>query len=83
MASAGADSTKPTVAGFLPRRIMDPESWPVFRLFDIASTSGEIVVPIDAKLGVLEPQAFAITLEQPGGVVVSDGPLLVVAAVGA
>jgi hypothetical protein len=39
-------------------------------VFDIAS-SGEVVVPIDAKLKVLEPAAFAITIEQPGGVVVS------------
>jgi anti-sigma-K factor RskA len=39
-------------------------------VFDIAST-GEVVVPIQAKLRVLKPAAFAITIEQPGGVVVS------------
>ena len=48
-------------------------------VFDVLE-SGEVIVPIDAKLIVNTPQAFAITLEQPGGVVVSDGPLLVVAA---
>lgn len=51
-------------------------------VFDIASVDGEIIVPIDAKLDVVDPKAFAITLEQPGGVVVSAGPLLVVAPVG-
>ncbi|MEN7342790.1 MAG: anti-sigma factor [Pseudomonadota bacterium] len=49
-------------------------------VFDIVADSGEILIPIDAKLSVLDPQAFAITKEQPGGVVVSGGPLLVVAA---
>lgn len=49
-------------------------------VFDI-TVDGEVVIAIDAKLAVATPAAFAITLEQPGGVVVSDGPLLVVAAV--
>jgi len=40
-------------------------------VFDIAE-SGEVIVPIDAKLKVNAPKAFAITIEQPGGVVVSD-----------
>lgn len=48
-------------------------------VFNVAS-SGEVIVPIDAKLPIDAPVAFAITLEQPGGVVVSAGPLLVVAA---
>ena len=39
-------------------------------VFDI-STSGEAIVPIQAKLLVNRPQAFAITIEKPGGVVVS------------
>ena len=51
-------------------------------VFDIPSSDGEVIVPIDAKLAVLSPKAFAITAEQPGGVVVSDGPLLVVASLG-
>ena len=50
-------------------------------VFDIVARNGEILVPIDAKLRVSEPTAFAITLEQRGGVVVSEGPLLVVAPV--
>lgn len=50
-------------------------------VFD-ASSDGDIVVPVDAKLNVVEPVAFAVTLEQRGGVVVSEGPLLLVAAEG-
>jgi len=48
-------------------------------VFDIAST-GEVLVPITAKLSVTRPEGFALTREQPGGVVVSKGPLLVIAA---
>jgi anti-sigma-K factor RskA len=39
-------------------------------VFDIGS-AGEVVIPIRAKLGVVSPKAFAITIEKPGGVVVS------------
>ncbi len=39
-------------------------------VFDITS-DGEVVVPIQAKLEVISPVAFAITVEKPGGVVVS------------
>lgn len=48
-------------------------------VFDSASTD-EIRVPIDAKLRVERANTFVLTAEQPGGVVVSDGPFLVVAA---
>lgn len=40
-------------------------------VFDITST-GEVVIPIDAKLLVKQGVAFAVTVERPGGVVVSD-----------
>lgn len=49
-------------------------------VFDVG-TLGEVIVPIDPKLAVDHPAAFAVTLEKPGGVVVSDGPLLVVGTV--
>ena len=52
-------------------------------VFDIAST-GESIVPIQAKLRVDKPTVFAITVEKPGGVVVSDQkrlPLLAKVAV--
>jgi anti-sigma-K factor RskA len=39
-------------------------------VFDITS-DGEVVVPIDAKLRVRDPFMFAVTIEKPGGVVVS------------
>ena len=48
-------------------------------VFDIPAGQREVLVPINAKLAVVDPKAFAITAEQPGGVVVSAGPLLVVA----
>ena len=51
-------------------------------VFDIPAGESTVVVPIDAKLVVDEPVLFAITREQPGGVVVSKGPLLVVASAG-
>ena len=51
-------------------------------VFNVPAGGDEVVIPIDAKLIVSNPDAFAITREQPGGVVVSDGPLLIVAAAG-
>lgn len=50
-------------------------------VFDVRA-AGEVTIPVHAKLAVGRPTTFAITLERPGGVVVSDGPLLVVAPVG-
>lgn len=47
-------------------------------VFDV--TGGEVLIPIDAKLAVREPTLFAITLEQPGGVVVSDQQRIVLVA---
>jgi hypothetical protein len=49
-------------------------------VFDVPAGANEVVIPITAKLPVRRPGVFAITREQPGGVVVSRGPLLVVAA---
>jgi anti-sigma-K factor RskA len=39
-------------------------------VFD-ANQSGEVIVPIDAKIKVQKPTMFAVTAEKPGGVVVS------------
>lgn len=50
-------------------------------VFDITS-DGELIIPVQAKLALRRPTAFAVTLEKPGGVVVSDGPMLLVASVG-
>ena len=40
-------------------------------VFDIPANSAPVIVPISAKLPLTNPQAFVITLEQPGGVVKS------------
>lgn len=50
-------------------------------VFDI-NEAGEVIIEIDAKLTVKQAAAFAITVEPPGGVVVSDRsrlPLLALA----
>jgi anti-sigma-K factor RskA len=41
-------------------------------VFDIPEGAGEVVVPIRVKLGVSRPTLFAVTVEPPGGVVVSS-----------
>jgi hypothetical protein len=48
-------------------------------VFDISAT-GEVIVPITAKLSVDEPVLFAVTIEKPGGVVVSKRERIVVTA---
>lgn len=48
-------------------------------VFDITS-AGEVIIPIDAKLKVVEPFMFAVTVEKPGGVVVTDRKRLPVLA---
>ena len=40
----------------------------------------EVIVPIRASLPVGAPLAFAVTIERPGGVVVSDRSRVVVIA---
>lgn len=54
-------------------------------VFDVTradmNEAGEVIIPIDAKLAIDKPAAFAITVEKPGGVVKSAGPLHVVAPV--
>lgn len=49
-------------------------------VFDI-SQAGEVIIPIQAKLHVTKPAAFAITIEKPGGVVVSKQDRLPLLAV--
>jgi anti-sigma-K factor RskA len=48
-------------------------------VFDV-TTGGDVVVPIRAKLKVGKPVLFAVTVEKPGGVVVSKRERLVVTA---
>ncbi len=60
-----------------PERDKNPVDGGVFNV----SATGEVIIPIQAKLQIRSPRAFAITAEQPGGVVVSAGPLLIVASI--
>jgi anti-sigma-K factor RskA len=48
-------------------------------VFDVSST-GEVIVPISAKLHVDNATLFAVTVERPGGVVVSKRERIVVTA---
>lgn len=48
-------------------------------VFDVTST-GEVIVPITAKIPVSEATLFAVTVEKPGGVVVSSRERIVVTA---
>lgn len=75
------DATRPTGElpqfgeGLLTQRPIDGG------VFDVSET-GEVIIEIDAKLFVQTAAAFAITVEPPGGVVVSDRsrvPLLALA----
>jgi hypothetical protein len=54
----------------------------VFNLEDnaIDPKSGDIVIPINAKLKVFDPTLFAVTSERPNGVVVTDQQRIVVLA---
>ncbi len=40
-------------------------------VFDVPANQSEVIIPIRAALMVRKPAAFAVTLEKPGGVVVS------------
>ena len=40
-------------------------------VFDIPAGATEVVIPINARLAVNDPAMFAVTIERPGGVVVS------------
>jgi anti-sigma-K factor RskA len=47
--------------------------------FDVDS-NGDVVIPIDAKIKAVEPGMFAVTIERPGGVVVSKREKIVALA---
>lgn len=49
-------------------------------VFNVASADGTVVVPMDPKLRVSDAAMFAVTIEKPGGVVVSDRSRLVLIA---
>jgi len=47
-------------------------------VFDVPANSGEVVIPIRAELPIRKLAAFAVTIEKPGGVVVSARDRVVV-----
>lgn len=49
-------------------------------VFDVSEDEGELQIPIDAKLMIGEPVAFLITVERPGGVVLSAQARVVMVA---
>ncbi len=49
-------------------------------VFDVDNETGDVVVAIKAKLPVDKPTLFAVTVEKPGGVVVSKRERIVVTA---
>lgn len=52
-------------------------------VFDVTQpdpTTGDIIIPIDAKLKVFDPALFAVTIEQSSGVVVTKKDRIVVTA---
>lgn len=49
-------------------------------VFDVDKESGDVVVPIRAKIKVDDATLFAVTVERPGGVVVSKRERIVVTA---
>ena len=48
-------------------------------VFDVTQADKTLIIPINPKLPISKAVGFAITLEQPGGVVVSNQPLLLTA----
>jgi len=49
-------------------------------VFNVPDSDGPVYIPIDAKLAVENAAAFGVTVEKPGGVVVSDQDRRVVVA---
>jgi len=64
------DTTKETYQLWIFDKTQDPATPIDGGTFDIKS-GGEVVIPVNAKLKAKGPQMFAITIEKPGGVVVS------------
>jgi anti-sigma-K factor RskA len=48
-------------------------------VFNITDAGRDIIIPINPKLPISNAKGFAITIEQPGGVVVSSQELILTA----
>lgn len=64
------DVSKETYQLWIFDETQDPKTPIDGGTFNVTS-DGEVIIPIDAKLKAKNPNAFAITIEKPGGVVVS------------
>ncbi len=64
------DISKETYQLWIFDETQDPKTPIDGGTFDINS-DGEVIIPIDAKLKAKNPSLFAVTIEKPGGVVVS------------
>lgn len=78
------DSTRPT--GHLPQfgegiLSQRPVDGGVFDIDTSKAVGGRVIVPINAKLPVGQAAIFAVTVEPPGGVVVSDRDVVTLAVV--
>jgi hypothetical protein len=49
-------------------------------VFDIDAATGDVIIPITSKIRVTQPTLFAVTVEPPGGVVVSKREHIVLTA---
>jgi hypothetical protein len=65
------DGTKETYQLWIFDETQDPKTPIDGGVFNV-NANGEVIIPIDAKLKAKNPKMFAITIEKPGGVVVSD-----------
>lgn len=65
------DGTKETYQLWIFDETQDPKTPIDGGVFNV-NANGEAIIPINAKLKAKNPSAFAITVEKPGGVVVSD-----------
>lgn len=83
MRFAGLEINDPTVSQYqlwIFDKVRD-ERYPVDGgVFNMTTANAEVIVPIQAKIRVGEPYLFAVTVEPPGGVVVSDRERIVLVA---
>ena len=64
------DASRETYQLWIVAENQDPKTPVDGGVFNVDS-NGEIIIPIDPRVKVRDPKAFAITIEKPGGVVVS------------
>jgi anti-sigma-K factor RskA len=64
------DPSKQTYQLWIVAENQDPKTPVDGGIFDVNS-DGEVIIPIDPRVKVSNPKAFAITIEKPGGVPVS------------